>query len=121
MAFALFAIAAAVFGVALFGSASDLSDGDRLAIGATFATALFILGWNTLRPIASTGVSASIGRIGNGIFLAAAAIAASVEAELPALAKGLILALGAAAAVSLTVLAGLGLLRDVADGEDGRG
>jgi hypothetical protein len=57
-----------------------------------------------------------MGRIGNGIFLAAAAITASVGAELPPLAKGLILALGAASAVS-TVLAGLGLLRDVADRE----
>ena len=121
MAFALFAIAAPVFGVALFDSASDLSDADRLAIGATFATALFILGWNTLRPIASTGVSASIGRIGNGIFLAAAAITASVEAELSPLTKGLILALGAAAAVSLTVVAGLGLIRDVADRKNLRG
>ena len=46
-----------------------------------------------------------MGRIGNGIFLGAAAITASVGAELPPLAKGLILALGAAAAVSLTVLA----------------
>jgi hypothetical protein len=44
-----------------------------------------------------------MGRIGNGIFLAAAAITASVGAELPPLAKGLILALGAASAVSLTV------------------
>jgi hypothetical protein len=58
-----------------------------------------------------------MGRIGNGIFLAAAAITASVGAEPPPLAKGLILALGAASAVSLTVLAGLGLLRDVADRE----